>query len=348
MTSDSAFDLANLGDSALSMLAQLSPSIPWANRFNEVYKGLPFGPYLDASRPRRQRTLTDPTALNQRSIWSRLPLISSPRPEQRTLEQDQCSLISKLPFDVRMIIYEMVLGGMVFHLQAQNKDSRILLWICNQPGRIDDPNHQCEQLSSQRPSSAPRQDYREATGLLPLLVTCRRIYSEAVEVLYRANTLEFTQHFAAFRFLKMMIPQQRLQSIRHLRIKMRIPHHPVLNNRSRRDWQRLFRFFSTDMSGLQDLYLKLWPLEPVQVRIRATADTDKEALDWVRPMLVTALGGDRVREFKFEIDTAGVKHDLEAIFKQVVGENENASHDRNVEIACVAVHRRIRLSLGDG
>jgi len=327
----------------MNAFVQLSPSPAWANKIVGPYKGLPFHDYLHASPPRRQRTLTGPVDPAQGSLWHRFQVFAAVEPEQQFSEQAQSRLLSQLPLDIRMIIYEMVLGGMIFHLNAQDRRSRILHHVCAHPETINDPTHQCHELSTKRPSSNPREEYREATGLLPLLVTCRLVYSEAIETLYRANTFEFTQNFAAFRFLRLLIPPQRLHDISHFRMRMRVPHHPTINSRSRRDWTDLFSFFSTEMNGLQSLFLVLDPNQPMKAHILETAD--HEGVEWVKPMVLMAVDANRKRACKVEIVTEGVIHVLNKIFKETASENTTASYDHILEMACTTVHKRIRLSL---
>ncbi|KAF2860644.1 hypothetical protein K470DRAFT_246905 [Piedraia hortae CBS 480.64] len=327
----------------MEAFVQLSPSPTWANRILAPYKGLPFHAYLHATPPRRQRTLTGPIDPAQGSLWQRFHLFSSVEPEQQFLEQEQCSFLSKLPLDVRLIIYEMVFGHQIFHLHAPDRRGRILFNPCSRPETIESPSHQCHSISTKRPSSAPREDYSQATGLLPLLVTCRRIYSEAIEVLYNANTFEFTQNFAAFRFLRLMIPPQRLKSIRRFRMKMRVPHHPTLNSRSRQDWADLFDFFSRQLTGLQSLHLFLDPNQPMKAQILNTPDS--EGCDWIRPMIIMALDVNVQRPCRVQVVTEGVTHDLCAILKEASVLHPDAGPV--IDSACVTVHRRIRLSLAE-
>ena len=332
------------GDSAISAWVNLNPSTPWANKLAERVKGLPFGQYLHASPPRR-RALTGPVNSEQLSLWQMFQTFSVAETRQQMHEQPSCAFLSKLPLDVRMIIYDMVLGGMVFHLDSQNPRSRILLNICKRPEAIDEPNHhQCHELSTKRPSSAPREDYQEATGLLPLLVTCQQVYAECIETLYSANTFEFTKNSAAFRFLKVMIPPQRLRNIRHFRMRMQLPHHPTLNNRSRRDWNDLFTFFAQEMNGLLSLRLAIQMLQPAQAHIIETTDT--EGADWIKPIVLMAIDANRKRGCKVELVSGGVTHNLVAIFKQTTHATIDTTPEKVLELTSVRVHERIRLSLG--
>lgn len=249
-----------------------------------------------------------------------------------------------LPLDIRIMIYDLVLGGMTFHVTTNESKSRILSHLCKRPQYIGDDNHQeCYAVTDRRPSSAPRDDYPEATGLLPLLVTCRRIYSEAIETLYSANTFEFWENRVAFRFLKMMVPHQRLRCIRRFRWDMQIPHHPNMNVRSRRDWSDLFTFFANETCGLQHLYLKLKNYHPMDAVIRETPD--HEAFEWIQPIIVMAVDAHRRRGCKVEIVTNGVVHEPDSIFKAIASANTRQSYGAILNMACAEMHRRIRQSL---
>lgn len=333
------------GDLALRTWVNMNPSTQWANRQIEPYRGLPFGIYLHSARPRRQRTLTGPLDPSQESLWHRVQVLSTLEPEQRTEEQLDCGFLSKLPYDVRLIIYEMVLGRKVLHLQAQNQKSRILHYVCKHPERIDEHRiHQdCSEYSIKRPSSAPREEYPQASGLLPLLVTCRKVYSEAIDVLYSANTFEFNQIFAAFTFLRYMVPPQRLPSLRHFRLHLRIPRHPMLNTRATRDWQDLWTFFSNETSGLQSLYLHLLMLQPMEAHIETTPDDEAE--EWIRPMVLMAVGAHHRRGCLVEIGTRDARHEPAKIFLDITKDHPTASSEEVLRLTCAAFHERIRLSL---
>lgn len=333
----------SLSDSAIKAWVNLNPSTPWANKLAERIKGLPFGQYLHTSPPRR-RALTGPVDPAQLSLWQMFQTFSLPDPEPQTSDQSSSAFLTKLPLDVRMMIYEMVLGGMIFHLDAASPKGRILLQVCKQPSAINDANHLCHELSAIPPSSAPREDYKDATGLLPLLVTCRQVYSESIETLYSANTFEFTKHSAAFRFLKVMIPPQRLHDIRHFRMRMQLPHHPTINSRSRRDWQDLFSFFAHEMDGLLSLRLAVQMLQPAQASIQTTKDA--EGAEWVMPMITMATDAHRRRGCRVELVTGGITHDLQAISRSLILEYPNETAEAMLELTSVRVHESIRLSMG--
>lgn len=313
-------------------------------------KGLPFGSYLHTNPPRRQRALTGPLDPTQESFWHRIQVFSAVEPEQHTYLQEQCAFLSVLPLDIRLIIYELVLGGKFFHVTTNESRSRILSHVCKRTVSSETDDHQaCFSVSptERRPSSAPREDYPFATGLLPLLVTCRRIYSEAIETLYSANIFEFWENRVALRFLKQTLPPHRLRGIRRFRWDMQIPHHPDINARSRRDWADLFAFFANETSGLQHLYLKLKKNHPIEAQITQTRDDD--AAGWIRPMVMMAVDANRRRGCKVEIVSNGVVHEPELIFRNIAAADRKRGFESVVEMACAEMHRRIRVGLsGNG
>ena len=244
------------------------------------------------------------------------------------------------------MIYDLVLGGMTFHLGNPNesKGGRVLCFVCQRPEKIGDDDHEiCFRSAGYRRLSVPREEYTVATGLLTLLVTCRKVYSEAIETLYSANTFEFWQNQYAFRFLKIMLPPQRLRCIRRFRWDMQFPHHPSINGRSQRDWSDLFSFFANETCGLQHLYLKLKRNHPMQALIRQTAD--HEAAGWLRPIVLMAIDAHRKRGCLVEIAAEGVVHEPFAIFEGIVARHPNESYEYTLSLTCSEMHRRIRLSM---
>lgn len=272
-------------DFALRTFVNISPSPQWAHRQVETYLGLPFGRYLRSLAPSRPRRLTGPLDPDENSIWHKIQLFSSMTAEQRSDAQPNSNFISRLPYDIRIIIYEMVLGGQVFHCFARDQKSPITHYVCNRPDRINDEGaqHKCSNDMYGQSSSPRVNDARATVGLLALLLTCRKVYSEAIGTLYSSNTLVYSQNFAAFRFLRFMIPPQRLSCIRQFRLHMRIPRHPGLHNRANRDWVDLWRFFGTQMTGLRALYLELQMLQPTEAQIEATPDNEAER--WIEPIV---------------------------------------------------------------
>lgn len=338
--------IGSWSDFALRTLVAISPSPQWAHRQVEPYLGLPFGPYLRAVPPTRPRRLTEPLRPAEDSYWHKLQVFSYLEAEQRTDDQQDSSFLARLPYDVRIIIYEMVLGGKVFHCSAQNQKSPINHYVCNRPDRIDaeGARHKCSNDVYRQPSLAGDDGARSHTGLLALLLTCRKIYSEAIGTLYSSNTFVYSQNFAAFSFLKCMIPRGRLSCIRNFRLHLRIPRHPDLNSRTHQDWVQLWHFFGSEMTGLQVLHLELQMLQPTEAQIEAT--DDHEAGSWIEPMVTMALDAHHERGCRVEIETRGVRHIPAQIYLQAQQENPGLGHAELLCRSCATLHEHIRFSLG--
>ena len=154
LTTDSGF----WGDLALKVLVNVSPSVQWANKVAEPWLGLPYGVYLHGGRPRRPRALTMATASPEQSAWYRLQLFAALSSGQTCDDQPNSGFLSKLPLDVRVMIYDLVLGGSTIHVSAGDNHSRIYHFICKVPQRITESqiHGQCHQLTTKRPSAAPR------------------------------------------------------------------------------------------------------------------------------------------------------------------------------------------------
>ncbi|KAM3416129.1 hypothetical protein BST61_g7738 [Cercospora zeina] len=345
-------DFGSWGDLALRAFVSVSPSPQWANRQIEPFLGLPFGTYLRVPPPTRPRRLTSPLDPLQDSFWHRLQVLAYLDSEQRSSEQEQSGFFSTLPYDVRIIIYEVLLGGQVFHCSAQNAKSRITHYVCNRPEHIEQEGsrHKCSDASYGQPLLSTRGGrttttlYTMFSGLLAPLLTCRKMYSEAMPILYGSNTFVFSQNFAAFSFLKLKLPRERLSCFRRFRLHMRIPRHPNVNGRANRDWKDLWKFFETEMTGLQSLYLEIQMLQPTEAQIQETPDD--QAGNWIRPVILMAVEAQRARGCQVEIEIRGITHSPAQIFMEVARSYSDVTEADVLERSCAVFHQRIRLSLG--
>ncbi len=126
---------------------------------------------------------------SQSDLLSKIPLklrrmIYRDAPQQRTNDQSQSDLLSKLPLELRRMIYREALGGQVLHLY----------YLCKRLAHIRCRKRTTQQIyapdlcelpwcgtglpwcgtASNGPGSAKDPWWRE--GLLPLLMTCRQVY----------------------------------------------------------------------------------------------------------------------------------------------------------------------------
>ncbi|KAF2652198.1 hypothetical protein K491DRAFT_719124 [Lophiostoma macrostomum CBS 122681] len=130
--------------------------------------------------------------------------------KRKSREQEQSILFAKLPGELRMKIWEDVLceTGSVHVYLADHRCPHDVLKLmsatCIQPGENNPRLHDCI-----------FNEERERT--LNLLLTCKRIYAEAIDILYTSNTFFFsgTDHFQVFS--RSVLPH-RLEKIRRISI----------------------------------------------------------------------------------------------------------------------------------
>ncbi|KAF1836062.1 hypothetical protein BDW02DRAFT_567394 [Decorospora gaudefroyi] len=119
-------------------------------------------------------------------------------PRDIPLSQKQCALFEKLSIEIRLLIYEAVLTDpdrplhflhvtptrgrpkKLGHWRCEEKDSPYLMW-----------QHSCFGLWVEGSSQLTRNASYTNSDLLSLLLACRLIYEEAVQVLYSANYFSF-------------------------------------------------------------------------------------------------------------------------------------------------------------
>ncbi|KAF1918433.1 hypothetical protein BDU57DRAFT_198807 [Ampelomyces quisqualis] len=177
-----------------------------------------------------------------------LPLIEA-QPDQKTLHQLQSSFMTKLPLEIRRMIYMEALGGKKIHIMTyQGKPKAKQCW--------KEGTCTCEFFDP-----AKEKDLSVGLGLLR---TCRVVYSEAIEYLYSGNSFSLsserdeypTVHFLSYYFLP-----QRLAQIRDLHIHWQLDglaYLPMYNLEPRRaeywfsPWSSLIR-----LTGLRRLRIYL-------------------------------------------------------------------------------------------
>ena len=102
---------------------------------------------------------------NSRARALTLPLPLKPRNRQKTFDQSQCGLLTKLPFEVRQIIWMECLGGMKLHIDIRDRRLRHLIYSSSDQSLC----HQTCWTWPARPSDVPKRH------LLSLLLSCRQV-----------------------------------------------------------------------------------------------------------------------------------------------------------------------------
>ncbi|KAJ6110636.1 hypothetical protein N7486_002871 [Penicillium sp. IBT 16267x] len=134
---------------------------------------------------------------------------SLPRSRRRTLTtaqpQPQCRLLSRLSPELRLMIWEMVLGGQRLHI-IQRNNQRLGHIVC--PLGTRNPTSAKEKTTRQAHDSSceichghgipqPVKEgdlahVRRTAKLLSPALTCRQMYQESIHLLYTLNTFEFS------------------------------------------------------------------------------------------------------------------------------------------------------------
>ncbi|KAL9085803.1 MAG: hypothetical protein Q9165_007435 [Trypethelium subeluteriae] len=141
---------------------------------------------------------------------------------QQTRSQQQCLLLQKLPLEVRLLIWEHCIGGELLHIVREpgrlghvicpfrrtdplldfssnpftSEATRMVIEECTSPNYTS--NHICwspedaDGLSYARTpeSGLSRLNIGSKQAFLPLLQTCRQVYSEALPILYQTNVFD--------------------------------------------------------------------------------------------------------------------------------------------------------------
>ncbi|KAG9236731.1 hypothetical protein BJ875DRAFT_210704 [Amylocarpus encephaloides] len=146
-----------------------------------------------------------------------LPLPPETRNRQKTLDQSQCDLLNKLPSEVRQIIWKECLGGMTLHIDI--RDRRLRRFPCSSP----DPKlcHESCWTWYPRPNAVPKRQ------LLALLLSCRQVYSEAIDLTYSSNTFDMIFPESIVYLPDLVLPQ-RLVAIRSIHLQWTFTQPPQL------------------------------------------------------------------------------------------------------------------------
>ncbi|PLN85448.1 hypothetical protein BDW42DRAFT_160474 [Aspergillus taichungensis] len=174
---------------------------------------------------------------------------------QQTYDQQQ-SPLCRLPYDVRLKIWQACLSGHRWHIGCEPTKLRLLGLECNDHHLPTDLFCRIDPYMDGRTLRSSL----KAVGRLSLLQVCRLVYSETVPLLYKDNVFEFND-FKDVRSMSYSVPSSRFNLIRTLKLSW------TLERMSRRDtYKGLFYRYNlwandcailANMKGLTNLYLYL-------------------------------------------------------------------------------------------
>ncbi|PGH05026.1 hypothetical protein AJ79_06913 [Helicocarpus griseus UAMH5409] len=146
-----------------------------------------------------------------------------------TTSQPSSLLLSRLPLEIRSYIYELLLGGKTIHL-IRTDEPKIRHCLCPFRRRkyhlvLFRPEEAswcyCIMFNKGMPVEEDEEPSRTKQRI-PLLLTCRQIYSEAVNTLYANNTINLqmiqSADFQLLSDLENTLPPGRFHAIRSLEI----------------------------------------------------------------------------------------------------------------------------------
>ncbi|KAJ5123605.1 hypothetical protein N7448_009702 [Penicillium atrosanguineum] len=151
---------------------------------------------------------------------------TSPSGSQRTADQSQSRLLSTLPAEIRRVIWRHAVGGQLLHMARV--PNRLVALECAQPKDLtkdlETLRHDCwcmtrigalrgtiTRVYRAKNSAQPTRP----ANLLPLLQTCRLVYTEAVSMLYQDNIFDI-DHVDTLLYIQRCILPQRLHQITRL------------------------------------------------------------------------------------------------------------------------------------
>ncbi|CAI7655562.1 unnamed protein product [Penicillium discolor] len=193
------------------------------------------------------------------------------REQQSTFEQTQSPLFECLPTEVRLLIWEHYLCSRMLHIIRTNQHNwkrlqkQIVGILCSEPRNLCPCSHHCWGPLARRPvgnctmhmnyGSYYHENFEwkfdtRRVNFVPLLQTCRRIYLEAIDIIFQKNTFLFNHTDTIVDFSHTLLPH-RTSLIRTLQLSFPDPGGP--------SWNRCCQVLATKLPGLKTLTIHLYP-----------------------------------------------------------------------------------------
>ncbi|PTU25387.1 hypothetical protein P175DRAFT_0498507 [Aspergillus ochraceoroseus IBT 24754] len=173
---------------------------------------------------------------------------------QQTHDQQQ-SPLCRLPYEIRLIVWKYCLSGFRWHIAYHG--SRLIGIECTEDHSWLDLSEYVQKLSIKKSGPARM----GPVGRVPILLSCRLIYSDTVPLLYANNIFDFQDGYVLPVLANSILPS-RLNLIRT--VKMHTSYHTSMSREETspeiyRDWKRLCSVLS-EMKGLENLFILIWTL----------------------------------------------------------------------------------------
>ncbi|MCJ1460217.1 hypothetical protein MMC28_010596 [Mycoblastus sanguinarius] len=187
----------------------------------------------------------------------------------------EIGLLSRLPYEIRQMVYVNVLGNKIIHLihiAAKRRVGHVDYKLFDMPEYYANPGL----------NGLPN-------GKLALVKTCRQVYVEAIDILYKTNTFGIfnCNNLATYTYFSQTIRPERLASITSMYI---------INQGNSfyfkgPNWTLLWEDIATKMPGLKDVKVRITDAEPQLLSL----DLDE---DWVKAMLPVR----GLKKFRFDVE----------------------------------------------
>jgi hypothetical protein len=191
--------------------------------------------------------------------------------KQKTRSQSGSPLFTRLPTEIRFMIWADVLGDHFLHVAQGPK--RLVAIDCGENSGPETRSHGCWRCTTASVvmesvsyiDECRRDGYRDGhptkpANLLSLLQTCRIIYTETMPILYKTNTFDFNHIDTLVYFQRCILPQ-RLDQVRFLRLEWYFEYLHVglahmARHRNLTTWSEICDALAS-FTGLQELTLYL-------------------------------------------------------------------------------------------
>ena len=187
-----------------------------------------------------------------------------------TKSQTQSPLFSTLPLELRLSLYHHVIGGEAIHIVPNGP--RISHAKCSPLAERSWPGGPCKEgwnISSTKTGKTKDVDHRSTrhneNNVIPLLQTCRAIYTEAIDIPYSTNEFHFVDTEHLIHFSTTILPQ-RLDAIRSVRVWTMFAFHPLYSTKDPQEalpppqdeatWERFCGVLAS-LTGLRELRVEL-------------------------------------------------------------------------------------------
>ncbi|CAD6443992.1 fa631580-a2e0-4070-a688-9eee936aa09a-CDS [Sclerotinia trifoliorum] len=193
----------------------------------------------------------------------------SERVERKFFGQGGSRLFGLLPREVRMEIYEWVLRERVLHIVRRKTKLGHVVCKCeggNSDARDTREEDACMVAGCRGVKIIGGRGVHETVGmrsggLIQLLQVCRRIYSEAISLLYSANTFDFDSMESLISFSNEILPR-RFDSITSVTLSFSFDTSALFNESSSNNvprWERTWMIIGS-MKSLRNLQATIiWP-----------------------------------------------------------------------------------------